>query len=567
MLHFEKLINWQEVIQEYEAEFEDAKKYKETGLASLEMAPSSLSEAIDYYHEVLSLIGELCGNKVSAHIADFEAEGLHYSDGKVKHPEKMAELIHSFHESGLVAASFKREYGGMGLTQVAKTLLLEMAYRCDTSFAVAMGSVNLASILQDFATEEQKQRIIPKLIQERYSVTMGLTEPNFGSDLAAVQTRAELKEGQWYISGTKRFQTMACGLNGDPAAILCLARTGSPTSGVKGLSFFLVDSKHYEIAGLEKKMGLKTSATCEVVLDKSPAELLGQQGYGLTRYVMGMLNGARMSVAAQGVGIATAAYEEARKYASERTQFAKTLEKIPVIHNILNRMQREIAGMRSLMLEAARTVDLYAWRSLRGKSEGRDEKELRKDSHIQFWNSISSTITPLAKYYNAEMANTICYDAIQIFGGAGFCEDYEVARLYRDVRIATIWDGTSQIQVNAAIGAVQTGLSGKGPFSQYLQDKLNKIKPSIELLEIFKNCKYLAELYKKLEPEKREISSEYLILSVSRFLIGLLYEEQETKLDSEEILETRRAWRKEFNIETLAKVESFLRIMNYSIGS
>lgn len=257
---------------------------------------------------------------------------------------------------------------------------------------------------------------------------------------------------------------MACGLNGDPAAILCLARTGSPTSGAKGLSFFLVDSKHYEIAGLEKKMGLKTSATCEVVLDKSPAELLGQQGYGLTRYVMGMLNGARMSVAAQGVGIATAAYEEARKYASERTQFAKTLEKIPVIHNILNRMQREIAGMRSLMLEAARTVDLYAWRSLRGKSEGRDEKELRKDSHIQFWNSISSTITPLAKYYNAEMANTICYDAIQIFGGAGFCEDYEVARLYRDVRIATIWDGTSQIQVNAAIGAVQTGLSGKGRF-------------------------------------------------------------------------------------------------------
>ena len=561
MLHFNELIDWQEAVFEYEGDFLDAKKYQETGAAEFEMAPSSIQEAVEYYKETLDLIGDIAGNDVSQHVADFDKEGLKFESGVVTHPEKMAQFVRTFHDSGLAPAAFKREYGGLGLPHVAKTLLLEIAYRCDTSFAVAMGSVNLAAILQDFASEEQNNRIIPKLIRDKYSVTMGLTEPDFGSDLPGVKTKAEFKDGQWYISGTKRFQTVACGINGDPAAMLCLARTGSPTSGAKGLSFFLVDGKDYEIAGIEKKMGIRASATCEVVLDNAPAELLGQQGYGLTRYVIGMLNGARMSVAAQGTGIATAAYEEAFKYAEERIQFGKPLQQIPAIRRMLQRMQREIAGMRSLMLEGARTVDLYTWRNMRGRKAGKDEKELRRDPHIQFWNAVSSTLTPLAKYYNAEMVNAITYDAIQIFGGSGFSEDYDVARLYRDARITSIWDGTSQIQVNAAVGSVIAGIGNNGAFGVYLQQKMDAIVPSEELTEIYHNIKLLVDLYKQLQGEQKEMYSLEVVHNVTRFVIGVLFETQENKLRQSELLAQRQTWRKQFNVDTLASLDGALRLV------
>lgn len=561
-LHFNELIDWEETVAEYEGDFLDAKKFQETKQSELEMAPSSTKEAVEYYKEILNSYGDLAGNEVSPHVADFDSKGLKFENGKVTHPQKMAELVDQFHDAGLPPASFMRKYNGLGLPHVVKGLVLEIMYRCDTSFAIAMGSVNLGAIIQDIASEEQKKRIIPKLIKERYTVTMGLSEPDFGSDLASVKTKAELIDGKWYITGTKRFQTIACGVNGGPAAILCLARTGTPTSGAKGLSFFLVDGKDYEIAGIEKKMGIKTSATCEVVMNKAPAELLGKEGFGLTRYVMGMLNGARMSVASQGAGAATAAYKEALKYTSERIQFGKPLSAIPAVKRMLDRMEREIAGMRNLLIEGARTVDLYSWRNLRGKDSGVDEKELRKDEHIQFWNTVSSAMTPIAKYYNAETANSLCYDAIQVFGGAGFCEDYDVARIYRDVRIASIWDGTSQIQVNAAIGTIVTGIRGVGPFGEYLKQKLDAIKPSKELVEIYENIKKLVDIYKNLESsEKREYYSVDVVHNVARLIIGLLFEEQEPKLKSNEVRIKRIALREAFNLDTLASLDGAMRLL------
>jgi alkylation response protein AidB-like acyl-CoA dehydrogenase len=553
LLHFHSLIDWEEIINEYENGFSDHQEYLRSKESNLEMAPSTHKEARDYYNEILTSYGELTGLEVSQEAAHFDKEGLTFKDGIVTHPKKMEELVMKFYSAGLVPVAIQRKYGGLGLPHTVKALLTELLYRADTSFTVAVSSVNLAAIIQDIAGEEQKQRIIPKLLRDKYSMTMGLSEPNYGSDLPSVTTKAELIDGKWYLTGTKRFQTMACGINGNPSATLCLARTGKPGGGARGLSFFFVDGKDYSIAGIEKKMGIKASATCEVVYEKSPAELLGTEGYGLTRYVMGMLNGARMSVAAEGVGVSTAAYREALKFASERIQFGKPIKELAPVKRMLDRMEREISAMRNLMLEGARTVDLYSWKSLRQKNS---DSPLGEEEKIKFWNGVSTVITPLGKFYNAEIANSLCYDAIQIFGGSGFCEEYDVARFYRDIRIASIWDGTSQIQVNAAIGGIVLGLHGSGVFGQYLKTELNSFSASPELKQIFSDTESIVSLYKKFPTsEEKEYYSRDVVMSTCRLLIGILFEKQETKIPSNE-KESRIKMRKDYNKESLAELSA-----------
>lgn len=550
-LHFSSLINWDEIIHEYEQGFSDSQEYKKSNNPKLEMAPSNLEEAIEFYREILDSVGDLTGNEVSQEASNFDKEGLSFQKGAVTHPKKMEELYLKFHEAGLVPISIMRKYGGLGVPHVVKVLISELLFRADTSFTVSVSSVNLAAIIQDIATEEQKSRIIPKLIQEKYSMTMGLSEPNYGSDLPSVATKAELIDGKWYITGTKRFQTMACGINGMPAATLCLARTGKPGGGARGLSFFFVDGKNYSIAGIEKKMGIKASATCEVVYEKAEAELLGTEGYGLTRYVMGMLNGARMSVACEGVGVSTAAYKESEKFAQERIQFGKPIKEMPAVRRMLDRMEREIAAMRNLMIEAARTIDLYSWKQMRDHTDKKDPSTLEQ---IKYWNGISTVITPMVKFYNAEIANSICYDAIQIFGGSGFCEEYDVARLYRDIRIASIWDGTSQIQVNAAIGGITLGLHSKGVFGQYLKKEMQLIQASVELKQIQELTESIVTLYKNLPTsEEKEYVARDVVQSACRLLNGLLFEKQEERIKGE-ILEKRIKLRKDYNKDSLAEL-------------
>ena len=551
LLHFNSLIDWNEIVTEYEQDFEEAKEYKKNQNPLYEMSPSSTEEAQEFYREILNSYGELSGLEVSQEAGEFDKVGLKFQDGKVTHPKKMEELVLKFSEAGLIPVTILRKYGGLGLPHTVKALLTEILFRADTSFTVAVSSVNLVSILQNIATEEQKQRIIPRVIKENYSMTMGLSEPNYGSDLPSVTTKAELVDGKWYLTGTKRFQTMACGINGLPSATLCLARTGKPGGGARGLSFFFVESKDYAIAGIEKKMGIKASATCEVVYERSPAELLGEEGYGLTRYVMGMLNGARMSVACEGVGVSTAAYRECIKYATERIQFGKPIIQLPAIRRILDKMEREIAAMRNLMLEGARSVDMYSWKNLRSNHF---ESKLKEDEPSKYWNGVSAVITPLAKYYNAEVANSICYDAIQVFGGAGFCEDYDISSLYRDIRIASIWDGTSQIQVNAAIGGIVVGIHGTGVFGQYLTKEMSRFRASEQLLEIYNLVKKIVSKFKNLSSsEEKEYYSRDVVQCTSRLLNGLLFERQENKVP-ESFREKRIKLRKDYNLDSLSEL-------------
>ncbi|MBN8221086.1 MAG: acyl-CoA dehydrogenase family protein [Spirochaetes bacterium] len=540
--HFNGIVDWTEIVSVYENGFADAAEFKKSGNPRLEMAPASVEDAVQYYREILQSAGEIAGKHVAQVARDIDREGLKFENGNVIHPQKMMDAIQKYREAGLPPIAFRRKYGGLGIPGVVKAFASELMYRADTSTTIAMGSMGLAGILEKHASEEAKQKWIPKLISENYCVAMGLSEPDFGSDLPSIRTKAVQRDGKWYLTGTKRFQTVACGLNGGPAIMLALARTGEGSTGAKGLSFFIVERKDYKITGIEKKLGLKASATCEVALEDSPGELVGKEGYGLVRYVIGMLNGARMGIAAQGVGISTAAYMEAKKYAAERIQFGKPIAEIPAVARMLSRMEREIAAMRSLMIEGASIVDRYQCAEFNGKVT--DESK--------FWEKIANTITPISKYYNSEMCNELVDDALQVFGGSGYTEDYDLARLYRDARITNIYDGTTQIQVNAAIGGVIAGMAPSGQWRQYLDALTKRIGKNEAIAEIRVKFEEVVESWRKFEArEVKEGMSFEVVESAARLVNSLLLEKAALRAKNPE---ARKKMNHDYHIDSLAIV-------------
>ncbi len=548
--HFQSLIDWNEIVNIYENNFEDAKLYTETKNQRLEMAPSSVEEAIAFYEEILNSCGEISGMYVSQVAQEVDWEGLSYENGVVKHPQAMVDVIHKYQEAGLGPSGFKRKYGGLGVPNIIKAMIAELMYRSDSSITIAVGSMGLASILERCATDEMKNEWIPKIISNHYSVTMGLSEPDFGSDLPNVATKAVKKGEEWFITGTKRYQTMACGLNGEPGLTLTLARNGSPESGARGLSFYIVENKDYSIQGIEKKLGIKASATCEVVYENSKAHLVGKEGFGLVKYVMGMLNGARLSVSSQGTGIATAAYEEAKKYAMERIQFGKPIITIPAVKRLLDRMEREIAAMRCLMVEAAYSVDKYYWfEDLKNLDPASNEAKEAK-----FWEKVANTLTPISKYFNSETCNDLVYDALQVFGGAGYTEEYDLARLYRDARITNIYDGTTQIQVNAAIGGITSGMSQTGVFRAYLEHLSKDFSSPSTLKKVRETFEEIVETWKKFnETPVREKYAFEVVESAARLIEGYLMERAAHRAKGEK-KSIRQAWCKEYHVDSLAIV-------------
>ncbi|MCZ8155870.1 MAG: acyl-CoA dehydrogenase family protein [Leptospira sp.] len=545
--HFQSLINWEEIISLYEHDFADAKEYETTKNQKLEMAPSSTEEALLYYEEILNSCGEVSGMFVSQVAKDVEWEGLDFKNGIVTHPQAMVDVIHKYQEAGLGPVAFKRKFGGLGVPNVIKAMIAEIMYRSDSSITIAVGSMGLASILERCATEEMQMEWIPKIISNHYSVTMGLSEPDFGSDLPNVTTKAEKKGDEWFLTGTKRYQTMACGLNGEPGLTLTLARTGSPESGARGLSFFIVENKDYSIQGIEKKLGIKASATCEVVYDNSKGYLVGKEGFGLVKYVMGMLNGARLSVASQGTGIATAAFEEAKKYANERIQFGKPIATIPAVRRMLDRMEREISGMRCLMVEAAYSVDKYYW-----TEDIKIDPNSEAAKNAKFWEKVANTLTPISKYFNSETCNSLVYDALQVFGGAGFTEDYDISRLYRDARITNIYDGTTQIQVNAAIGGIVSGMSQSGVFRAYLDHLVKEIPESPNLSTLRETFEKIVENWKQIpDQETKDMLAFEVVQSAARMIVGSLLERAAFR-SSSELKDKRIQYYKEYHVDSNA---------------
>jgi acyl-CoA dehydrogenase len=554
-LQFEKIISWNDIIDTYENGFEDAKAYQKNGDERLAMAPSNYQEAIDYYRTILESTGEIAGRVIAPQSQIMDHKGLKFESGRVIFPEEMLACMQSVKDAGILPYAISRHYGGLGLPVTAQVMMMEAVARADAAFAIAMGCVNLGETIESFASDEMVKEWVPKMAAGELWGAMALTEPNYGSDLQNVRTKAEKgPDGTWRITGTKRFITHGCGFGEIPSAILTLARTGSPESGGRGLSFFLVLSKDVEIAGIEKKMGLHISPTCEVVYDNSPALLIGEEGKGLVKYAMGMMNGARLSIAAQSMGIATAAYYEAKKYASERVQFGRTIDKIPAVAKMLETMEREIIAMRCLLLEAATSVDMYHWRKHRLTHQGMADRDVRRDEQVKKWEKLADFFTPLSKYYTSEMTNRIAFDALQIHGGSGYTEEYDVARIYRDARITNIYEGTTQLQIVAAIGGVVAGMSPSGHLRAYIDETLKGFEPSTMLRRNYEIFEEIVRAYREIgEGELKDALAFEVVESAARYINGLLLERSIDRLVKQgENVDRRRQLTEAYNRDSFA---------------
>jgi alkylation response protein AidB-like acyl-CoA dehydrogenase len=558
--HFQSIIDWEEIIHIYENNFADAKIYEETSDSRFELAPTTIDEAKQFYEEILKSTGDISGNYVSQVSQTIDSKGLKFENGIVTHPTEMVEMIEKYQEAGLHAVPFKRKFGGLGLPNIVKAIVSEIMYRSDTSTTIAAASIGLAAILENVASEEECMELIPRFVQEKFTGTMGLSEPDYGSDLPEVKTKATPdpnNPGKWLLNGTKRYQTVACGINGKPGMTLVLARTGNPESGARGLSFFIAESKDYEVIGLEKKLGLKASATCEVAYENTPAILVGKEGYGLVKYVMGMLNGARLSVASQGTGLSYAAFREAREYAKSRIQFGKPIIEIPAVAKMLDWMERETTAMRCLMIEAAYSVDKYYWSGFRNLEKGSKEAEDAK-----FWEKVANTLTPISKYYNSETAIQVVNTGLQVLGGAGFTEDYDLARLYRDVRITNIYDGTTQIQINAAIGGIVSGMGESGVFRQYLnllrkQGTSSGDKQVEKTMDnLFQTLAEIVQVYKAIEDRDSKDGYAFEVVeSSARVILSLLMDRALARSKNENRIPMNR----KFHLDSIICLEGNLK--------
>ncbi len=415
-------------------------------------APLDFEDAMDSYEKVLEIVGEICGDIVAPNAEGVDAEGPKIVNNEVVYAKGTKENLDALVKAGLMGITLPRQYGGLNFPIVPYIMAADIVSRADAGFVNIWGLQDCAETINEFADDEQKERYLPRICNGE-TAAMDLTEPDAGSDLQSVQLKATYNEadGKWYLNGVKRFIT-----NGDAHVSLVLARSEQGTTDGRGLSMFIYDRNHkaVTIRRVENKMGIKGSPTCELVFKNAPAELVGERKMGLIRYVMALMNGARLGIGAQSVGISEAAYREAFVYARERKQFGKAIIEFPAVYEMLALMKAKLDASRTLLYETARYVDVY--KSYMHLSEQRTlTKEERDD--MKTYQRLADYFTPLLKCMASEYCNQIAYDSLQIHGGSGFMKDYPIERIYRDARITTIYEGTTQLQVVAAIRGVTNG--------------------------------------------------------------------------------------------------------------
>lgn len=519
-------IDWATIVPLKEEGFADAAEYKKTGDKHLEFAPSSTEETLEGYKAVWQQSGELSGIEIAGAARSMEKHGLKFNNGKVTFPPETLRLVDLFAQSGLLGYSMGRHYGGLNMNLSASSIVMEMVSQADSAFGITLGCFNLAEVIERFGSKEMTAEWVPKMSAGEVTGAMALTEPNYGSDLSRVMTRAvKGEDGVWRLTGTKRFITHGCGVGDRPAVILTLARSGG--AGAKGLSFFLVHSSEIEVARIEEKLGLHTSPTCEIVFENSKAELIGEEGLGLVRYAMGMMNGARMGIAVQSLGIAQAAHNEGKKYASERVQFGDTIDKLPAVKRILEDNEALVQGMRALTYRACEVVDHYDGLSNKLLKETGDERAVRKNEEVVRLDKLAKLLTPTAKLFCSEEANFVAYHSLQIFGGSGYTEEYDIAKIYRDARICTIYEGTTQLQAVAAIGGIVEGMRENGFLLGHLRTEIAKladVKTKADLTADVEQLVKLVPQYKE-RAEKEAVSID-MVAAFARIYTSILLAQQ-----------------------------------------
>lgn len=450
-------------------------------------APMDFEDAMDSYDKVLEVVGEICGDIIEPNAEEVDHNGPTVENGRVTYASPTKENLDALNKAELMGMGLSRKYGGLNFPMVPYMMSADIVSRADASFQNIWMLQDCGETIYEFADEAQKEKYLPRIVQGE-TMSMDLTEPDAGSDLQAVMLKAVFneEENQWYLNGVKRFIT-----NGDADIHLVLARSEDGTKDARGLSMFVYDKKNggVNVRRIENKMGIKGAPTCELVFKDAKAELVGTRRMGLIKYVMSLMNGARLGIMAQSAGICDAAYREAYNYAIERRQFGKTIFEFPPVYEMLANMKAKTDASRSILYETCRFVDMYKI----FEDISRERKltpEERKE--MKYYSRLADAFTPLGKGMTSEYANQNAYDAIQVHGGSGYMKDYKCERLYRDARITNIYEGTTQLQVVAAIRHVNTGT--------YLQriKEYEKMVVSPELEQLKRVLFKMAQMYEKL---------------------------------------------------------------------
>ena len=415
-------------------------------------APVNYEDAIENYKRILDITGDITANIIAPNSEAVDQEGPHLIDNRMHYASKTLENIQATRQAGLWGVSMPRQYGGLNLPNVVFSMLSELIAAADAGFQNIWSLQSCIDTLYEFGNDDQRQRYIPRICAGE-TMSMDLTEPDAGSDLQRVMLKATFdeKENCWRLNGVKRFIT-----NGDSDIHLVLARSEEGTRDGRGLSMFIYDKRNggVDVRHIENKLGIHGSPTCELVYKNAKAELCGNTRMGLIKYVMALMNGARLGIAAQSVGLEQEAYNEGLAYAKERAQFGKKIITFPAVYHMLSRMKAKLDAGRSLLYQTARYVDIY--KAL--EDIARDQKLTPEErQEMKKYTRLADAFTPLAKGINSEYANQTAYDAISIHGGSGFIMEYKCQRLYRDARIFSIYEGTTQLQVVAAIRYITNG--------------------------------------------------------------------------------------------------------------
>jgi hypothetical protein len=432
--------------------FEDAGRY--------DYAPADAADAMDNYRRVIDLVGEIAGDIIAPLAPDIDTDGSHLSleEGCVKYAPGIVKALRALSQADLMGATLPRRFGGLNLPGIVYAAATEIVSRADASLMNIFGLQGIAETINMFASEDQKAAYLPRFARGEVTGAMVLTEPDAGSDLQNVQLRAyQDPGGEWRLSGVKRFIT-----NGCAEVLLVLARSEPDEGGGLGLSLFVTErNDRIKIRRTENKMGIHGSPTCEMQFNDAPAQLVGERRRGLVTYVMALMNGARIGIAAQSLGIAEAAWRVARNYAATRVQFGRRIERFPAVADLLAEMKLAIESGRALLYEATLAADYeYALEEAVGRqADAAGRTEMNKEQ--KRYKRLAAFLTPVAKYYLSEMCNRVTYEAISVLGGSGYMKDYPLEQLYRDARITSIYEGTSQLQVVAAVRGVTSGTAEK----------------------------------------------------------------------------------------------------------
>ena len=506
------------IVELKERNFEDKDKFED--------APVDYDDAIENYHRILEITGDIAANIIEPNSESVDLEGPHLENGRMIYASKTYENLDATRKAGLWGISMPRRYGGLNIPNTTFSMLSEVIAAADAGFQNVWSLQSCIDTLYEFGSEEQRAKYIPRICAGE-TMSMDLTEPDAGSDLQRVMLKATYseEEGCWLLHGVKRFIT-----NGDSDIHLVLARSEEGTKDGRGLSMFIYDKRQggVNVRHIEHKLGIHGSPTCELTYKNAKAELCGSTRMGLIKYVMALMNGARLGIAAQSVGVEQEAYNVALAYAKERAQFGQKIINFPAVYDMLATMKAKLDAGRSLLYQTARYVDIY--KALEDIQRDRkltpeERQELKK------YTRLADAFTPLAKGMNSEYANQNAYDAISVHGGSGFIMEYKCQRLFRDARIFSIYEGTTQLQVVAAIRYVTNG-TYLGIIKEMLENEvsadLQPLKERVAKL-VVRYEEVLEALKSNTDQEKLDFMARHLYEITADIIMALLILDDATR--------------------------------------